>query len=148
MGFTNFSYLEEFYTRTNSSTMPTNKEVDAFLDQKKHPQRALVEALRQLIMSCDKSLVENVKWNAPNYVYNNIDRITLNLSGKGMVRVILHCGAEKRRAPATPLIKETSGLLSWPSNDRAIAQFKSIDELTSNAVVFKKCIQLWLKAEY
>ncbi len=123
-------------------------EVDLFLDQKKHPQRELIDELRQLIMSCDKTMVENVKWNAPNYVYNNNDRITLNLSGKGMVRVILHCGAAKIKAPAKPLINDSSGLLTWPSNDRAIAAFKSVEDLQSHQVVFKKLVQSWLKAEY
>ncbi len=123
-------------------------EVDLFLDQKKHPQRELIDELRQLIMSCDKTLVENVKWNAPNYVYNNNDRITLNLSGKGMVRVILHCGAAKIKAPAKTLINDSSGLLTWPSNDRAIAAFKSVEDLQSHQVVFKKLVQSWLKAEY
>jgi len=123
-------------------------EVDLFLDKKKHPQRELIDELRQLIMSCDKTLVENVKWNAPNYVYNNNDRITLNLSGKGMVRVILHCGAAKIKAPTKPLINDSSGLLTWPSNDRAIAAFKSVEDLQSHQVVFKKLVQSWLKAEY
>lgn len=123
-------------------------EVDLFLDQKKHPQRELIDALRRLILSCDNQLTEDVKWNAPNYVYKQTDRITLNLSGKGMVRVILHCGAAKIKAPTKPLINDSSGLLTWPSNDRAIASFKSVEDLQSYQVVFKKMVQSWLKAEY
>lgn len=128
--------------------MELNKQVNEFLDQKKHPQRELIDALRRLILSCDKQLIEDVKWNAPNYVYKQTDRITLNLSGKGMVRVILHCGAAKIKAPTKPLIDDSSGLLTWPSDDRAIAAFKSVEDLQSHQVLFKRIVQHWLKAEY
>jgi hypothetical protein len=128
--------------------MELNKQVNEFLDQKKHPQRELIDALRRLILSCDKQLIEDVKWNAPNYVYKQTDRITLNLSGKGMVRVILHCGATKTKIPSMPLIDDAYGLLAWPANNRAVAQFKGLEDLQSQEAAFKKIIQLWLKAKY
>ncbi|MDO5968597.1 hypothetical protein Q4Q35_02145 [Flavivirga aquimarina] len=54
-----------------------NREVTALLDSLKHPFRKEIELVRNYILSTDKNLTENIKWNGSNYCIDNKDRITI-----------------------------------------------------------------------
>ena len=58
--------------------------------------REQVQLLRDIIGSLDADLTEHVKWNAPSYVFDGEDRITMNLRNKqGLVKLVLHMGATR-----------------------------------------------------
>ena len=78
----------------------------------------LIEELRAAVLAADPRIVENVKWNSPNFTLDGQDRVTLRANPKGGVQVILHRGAKK--ADGDFRIDDPSGRLTWPSNDRAI----------------------------
>jgi hypothetical protein len=46
------------------------REVDAYLKKLKHPLKEVVEALRQIILSTDKEIGEEIKWNAPTFFFS------------------------------------------------------------------------------
>jgi len=106
-----------------------NPSVTQFLDALNHPFRAEIEALRHIILSIDKSITENIKWNGPNYCYKNDDRITTSIQPPKQLRRVLHCGAKVKTAPKEKLIKNDYGILEWKGNDRAIATFKSMQDV-------------------
>ena len=44
-------------------------KVDAYMQRLKHPLADVVEALRRIILSTDREIGEEVKWNAPAFFY-------------------------------------------------------------------------------
>jgi hypothetical protein len=57
-------------TKPNTSTKPSEPEkVDAYMRGLKHPLGDVVEALRRIILSTDREIGEEVKWNAPAFFY-------------------------------------------------------------------------------
>lgn len=107
-----------------------NGEVSAFLDPLEHPFRKEIEQLRKIILSADKSLSENIKWNGPNYSIADEDRVTMRVQPPSkQVQLILHRGSKKRAQPKDKLIAHKSKLLTWKENDRAIITFKSLQDI-------------------
>lgn len=108
-----------------------NSDVTDFLDALSHPFSKEIEQLRICILSADKSLIENIKWNGPNYYVADVDadRITMRIQPpKKQVQLIFHRGAKKLAQPKDKLIAHTSKRLTWKENDRAIMTFKSMEE--------------------
>jgi len=69
-----------------------NPAVDVFLAELDHPLKATVDRLRLAILNCDREITEHIKWNAPTFRFNDIDRVTFNLRP----REIHHTGGRNR----------------------------------------------------
>src|SRR5687768_4837627 len=106
--------------RSTTTAIPKangSQSVSDFMARLEYPLKPAVEALRQLILHAHPDLTEQIKWNAPSFSYLEQDRITLNLQGKGFLRVIFHCGAKASgKAGQGRLIEDASGLLEWPAD--------------------------------
>jgi hypothetical protein len=126
--------------------MKKYKTVDAFLEDMENSTLAQVNKLRKIIMSTEDSLIENIKWNAPNYVFNGEDRITFNLADKnGRVRLILHMGATKKEdKKAKPVLADDSSLVEWNSNIRGTITFAGLDDIQAKQVQLTRLVQKWL----
>jgi hypothetical protein len=46
------------------------EKVDAYMQGLTHPLAKVVEALRKIILSSDREIGEEIKWNAPTYFYS------------------------------------------------------------------------------
>ena len=123
-----------------------NVEVTNFLDKLQHPLRTEIESLRENILSSNPALSENIKWNAPNYCHNGEDRITMKIQPPKQIQVIFHRGAKVITQPKTNLISDQSNLLTWKSNDRAVASFKDINDVKSNSKNLIDIVNKWLEA--
>lgn len=123
-----------------------NPSVTKFLDEKNHPNRELIETLRNLILSTNQSLDENIKWNGPNYSINGEDRITMRLFPPKSFQLIFHCGAKARNDLKERLIIVKSDLLLWKSNDRALIELKKLESEDFNQKELIGIIKKWLKA--
>ncbi|MCP9768077.1 DUF1801 domain-containing protein [Lacihabitans sp. LS3-19] len=121
-------------------------EVSEFLDAQNHPFRKEIEALRNCILSANLALTENIKWNGPNYCYNNEDRITMRIQPPKQVQLIFHCGAKVKKQPKDKLINDPTGLLVWKENNRAVATFKNLEYIKSNEENLKKIVRDWVEA--
>lgn len=97
-------------------------------------------------MSAEPELTEGIKWNGPNYSFKNEDRITLRLKPKKTVQVIFHRGAKVKKQPEDRLLKDPCGILVWKENDRAVATFKSLEELEQNKAAVKEIVTKWIEA--
>lgn len=128
------------------STTNYHSEVTAFLDGLNHPFRAEIEALRTIILTAQADLTENIKWNGPNYSFQGEDRITMRILPPKQVQLIFHRGAKKQTQPADKLIETSSNLLLWKENDRAIASFKTMDEIESHRDELTAIVQKWIDA--
>lgn len=123
-----------------------NPQVTIFLDEQNHPMRKEIEALRHLILTANKGLVENIKWNGPNYSLNDRDRITMKIQPPKNIQLIFHRGAKVKEQPKEKLIREDFGLLDWKENDRAVAIFMSVLEIENNKEFISAIINEWLIA--
>jgi hypothetical protein len=123
-----------------------NDEVNQLLDTMVHPLRKEIDLLRQQILAANVALTENVKWNAPNYSLDGNDRITMRIQPPKQIQLIFHRGAKVLELPADKLINDTSGLLSWKTNDRAVAAFKNKKDIIAKQAALDKVINDWLMA--
>jgi hypothetical protein len=58
-------------TKEPALTKPSEPEkVDAYMQSLKHPLGKVVEALRKIILSTDREVGEEIKWNAPAFFYS------------------------------------------------------------------------------
>lgn len=122
-----------------------NCEVNQFLDQLNHPLRKEIEQLRKYILSAKSGSEENIKWNGPNYTFNGEDRITMKIHPPKNVQLIFHRGAKILEMPKEKLIIDYSGLLTWKTNDRAVATFVTLEEIVSNKEALQKIICEWIE---
>ncbi len=116
------------------------------LDELHHPLREEIELLRDLILSADARLQENFKWNGPNYTLNAEDRITMRIQPVKQIQLVFHRGAKVLAQPPGRLIDDSSGLLQWKANDRAVVSFKNKTEITKNAKALDAIVKQWLQA--
>lgn len=122
-------------------------QVTGFLDEQNHPFRKEIEELRDCILSSNKDLTENIKWNAPNYCFENEDRITMRIQPVTIqVQLVFHRGAKKQEQPKDKLIANKSKMLVWKENDRAIITFKNRQAIESGKVELKNIINEWINA--
>jgi hypothetical protein len=123
-----------------------NPEVTKFLEELGHPLRKEIEKLRKIILSADTELTENIKWNGPNFCFRKEDRITLRIQPPKQLQLIFHRGAKVKIQPKVKLIKDSSGLLVWKENDRAVATFKSMADIENNLTVLPQIVKAWIQA--
>ncbi|OOV20055.1 DUF1801 domain-containing protein [Flavobacterium sp. LM4] len=129
-------------------TKQSNKssEVTEFLNELNHPFRKEIEELRDHILVSNKNLTENIKWNAPNYCFENEDRITMRIQPMTTkVQLIFHRGAKKQEQPKDRLIANKSKMLVWKENDRAVITFKNSQEIKKGKDELEKIINEWIK---
>lgn len=130
-------------------TKQSNKssEVTEFLNELNHSFRKEIEELRDHILVSNKNLTENIKWNAPNYCFEDEDRITMRIQPMTTkVQLIFHRGAKKQEQPKDRLIANKSKMLVWKENDRAIITFKNSKEIEKGKADLEEIINEWIKA--
>jgi len=124
-----------------------NSEVTDFLNELNHPFRNEIELLRNCILKANKGMEENIKWNGPNYCFDNEDRITMRVQPPNkQVQLIFHRGAKKKEQPKDKLIANKSKMLVWKENDRAIVTFKSLQDIENGKTELTTIINEWIKA--
>ena len=127
--------------------MNMNPTVDQFLNELNHPFRNEIDHLRSIILAASPLLSENIKWNGPNYSVEDQDRITMRIHPpKQQVQLIFHRGAKKQDQPKERLIADSSGILTWKENDRALATFQSLEAIEKANSELTSIIQSWIQA--
>jgi hypothetical protein len=131
-----------------NQTNNLSKEVTDFLDELNHPFRKEIEFLRNVVLSADNNLTENIKWNGPNYCFNNDDRITMRIqpTTSKQIQLIFHRGAKKQEQPTDKMITSKSKILVWKENDRAIASFKNMQDIDNAKTELTEIIKQWISA--
>jgi hypothetical protein len=120
---------------TRGSTKPSEPDkVTAYMKSLEHPLSDVVEALRQIILKADKSVGEEIKWNAPTFFYMGAMKpfnpkeykrylVVSNLFKKDCIRLVFW-GAGK--------VKDTSGFLEGDYADgRRLALFYDMKDVKS-----------------
>lgn len=123
-----------------------NEEVTKFFDESNHPFRKEIEELRHVILDAIDGLTENIKWNGPNYCCNGQDRITMKIHPPKQIQLIFHRGAKKQEPLAKKLIPNTSKMLLWKENDRAIITIRDYNQLKAIKSELFKIVAEWINA--
>jgi len=122
-------------------------KVDAYMGKLKHPLVKVVEDLRRIILSTDKEIGEEIKWNAPTFFYAGEMKptnpkeyrryiVVFNLFKKDCIRLVFPSGAK---------VKDASGLLQGEYADgRRLAMFYSSKDVNSKAESLRAAITKWL----
>ncbi len=122
-----------------------NKDVTHFLIKLNHPFFEEINELRKIILGSEKEIIENIKWNGPNYSFKNQDFLTLKIHPPKNIQLIFHRGAKKLKQPETKFIEDTSNLLVWKENDRAIVTFNSLIEIQLQKSVICENVSNWIQ---
>ena len=72
--------------------MNRNPEVDAWLDERRHPLDAAMRRTRELILEADDRVTESIKWKTPTFSYKG--NIASFMPSKKVVSLMFHRGAE------------------------------------------------------
>ncbi|WP_337100042.1 DUF1801 domain-containing protein [Paenibacillus sp. YIM B09110] len=123
------------------------EKVAEFMNALEHPMKDVIEEVRALILGVDDQITEQIKWNAPSFCFNNDDRITFNLQGKGFIRLVLHTRAKvQQRIDIKSQLEDTSRLLEWATADRAIIKLTSMNDVESQRAELVETVAKWLEA--
>ncbi|QZH75851.1 MAG: DUF1801 domain-containing protein [Erythrobacter sp.] len=120
--------------------------IDAFLVALAPAQRATVDRLRALVKASAPGLEERIKWNAPSFAKDDIDRITLGLERDGCIRVVIHRGA-KAKDVAGFAFEAPSDLVRWAALDRGVMRFASVAEVASRENEISDLVRRWMEID-
>lgn len=119
-------------------------EVEKFLVELDHPMKTSVERLRHVFLGSVPGLSEGIKWNAPSFVYDGVDRVTFRLAPRGELQVILHRGAKVRADAADFTFADPTGLASWPAKDRGIITLPNLEAAVEHESDVLELVQRWV----
>jgi len=128
-----------------TSKFSDHEQVNEFMNKLDHPLKKSLAAVREIVLSANKGITEHIKWNAPSFCFKGEDRVTFNLHKNEYILIVFHRGAKvKDRKGNNPLFKDTTGLLEWVTNDRAIVKLYSIQEVNAKKDRLKKVVKQWI----
>ena len=124
-------------------------QVDAYLARLQHPLAEVVAALRQTILAADRTIGEEIKWNAPAFFYTGPlapfkpkefkrHLVVFNLYRKDCLRLVFWHGAEA---------DDGSGFLEGEYPDgRRLASFTSLKDVRAKQAKLRQALKRQLKA--
>jgi uncharacterized protein YdhG (YjbR/CyaY superfamily) len=125
--------------------MPTqHKIIPDYLAALTPDQRATADALRALASAAAPGLTERIKWNAPSFVQDGEDRITLGQDKSGRIRVILHRGVKPKEIAGFSF-DAPADLVQWAARDRGVMTFASQAEVETRAEEIGDVFRRWLE---
>ena len=137
------------FKKITSTTKPSDTAaVDDYMKKLKHPLKNVAAALRELIIATDKSVGEEIAWNAPSFFYTGAMKpfnpkeykrfiVVFNFLQQDFIRLIFLTGAK---------LNDTSGLLEGDYADgRRLALFHSMDDVKANGKTLQKLVKKWLQ---
>ncbi len=121
------------------------EQVSAYIDKLEQPIQEIVKTLRQLILSTDPEIAEEIKWNAPSFYYMGEMK---PFDPKEYMRHIIVMNLHKRILlvfPSGAKIDNTFGLLTGDYKDgRRLVEVKNMDDVNSITSPLQAAIKDWL----
>jgi hypothetical protein len=118
--------------------------VQSFIEDLEHPLKGEIVALRQLILSVDPAISEEVKWNAPSFRTSE-HFATMHLRAKDSLQLILHLGARSKHSVPAEAIADPEGLLKWLGKDRASVSFTGAGDLALKGDALVAIVRQWIR---
>lgn len=122
------------------------EQVADFFTSLDHPLKSAMAKIREIILSSDDTITEQIKWKGPSFVHGGDDRVTFNVRDSHVL-LIFHRGAKVKDSTGRGrLIDDPTGLLKWITDDRATMQFASLAEVLENEAKLRDVVRLWIAA--
>lgn len=122
-----------------------NELVSAYIEKLEEPTKQIVETLRQIILSTDAEIAEEIKWNAPSFYYSGYMK---PFDPKEYRRHIIVMNLHKRILmvfPSGAKIDNKLGLLTGDYKDgRRLIEVKTMDDVKSITRALQAAILDWL----
>jgi hypothetical protein len=104
----------------------------------------IIDVVREAVLAADPAITETEKWNAPNFVYDGVDRVTMRVPPKGGLQLIFHRGAAVRDDVARFTFDDPSGRLAWPAKDRGVLTLSDEADAATSAAQITELVRLWV----
>jgi len=130
-------------SKESAAGSTTTSSVDAFLAALDHPYKNGIQALRETILSLDTGILEEVKWNAPSFRFED-HFATFRLHPAPMFQLILHTGAKTKTSPKQFQLHDPAGLAKWATGDRCSLIFQSDEDALSKRDAVAEIVREWI----
>lgn len=122
-----------------------SNSINQFIYSCKHPLSGIFQTVRETILLANPKITENIKWNAPNFCFNNIDRITFNLNRPEYLLLIFHfCVKTNLNPDLKTNFKDPDKMLTWIAKDRATYKISNLEDFVSSKNKFQNLVNSWL----
>ncbi len=126
----------------------SNQEtVSEFIQKLDKPLAEVVEAVRQLMLSTDPEVGEQIKWNSPSFYYTGEMKPFNPKEYKRDIAVMnLHRGHVLMIFPSGAKVPDTSGLLEGDYKDgRRMVTFPDMAAVQAKASALQEVVRAWLQ---
>ncbi|MCU1516272.1 MAG: hypothetical protein JWQ75_993 [Pseudarthrobacter sp.] len=127
-------------------TQNRNPVVDAFVEALDHPLKPAIQSLRLAVLDGDSEITEHIKWKAPSFCFDSVDRVTFNLRPLHLVQLIFHRGAKVTGANFDFDVSKSNGLLEMIGPDRGQVIFPSAEVAAARQDEFVALVRAWVRA--
>jgi hypothetical protein len=133
-----------FMTKAQKTT--DQEQVTQHIRQLDQSIQPIVEQLRQIILSIDKTIGERIKWNNPSFYYTGEMKAS---DPKEYKRELIVFNLHKNRImlvfPSGAKVNDTTGFLEGDYTDgRRITIFKDPEDVVAREKALRKIIKTWL----
>lgn len=115
--------------------MIKNPEVTQWFKSCENPKSDEMEAIRNIILNANKVITEDIKWKAPNFMFNG-NMCSFNPKTKSHVNLTFHNGAE---------LNDPKGLLEGDAKQVRVVKFKDFAEIKSKKRGLEMLVNDWVK---
>ncbi|GAB2787209.1 hypothetical protein GCM10027275_34860 [Rhabdobacter roseus] len=129
-----------------AKTKATATTVADFMEQLPPPLADLVEGVRQLILSTDAAIGEQIKWNSPSFFYTGEMKPFDPKEYKRDIAVLnLHRGYVLLVFPTGAKVPDPSGVLEGTYTDgRRLVTIRTREELKAKEEALRAVLRAWL----
>ena len=141
MRFTVGEYMHGKKIKLSASEMVTEH-----IQKLGKPYSDTIETIRQIILSVDKEIGEQIKWNSPSFFYKGVMK---TFDPKEYKRDIVVVNFRKNKIllvfPTGAIINNKSGLLEGDYKDgRRLVNFTDLNDVKAKATALKNVLREWL----
>lgn len=116
--------------------MQRNPDVDAWFDTYDNPQKALVQAVREVVLAADDRVTEAIKWQAPTFIYQG-NIASFYPKAKAHASLMFHTGAS---------LPDPTGLLEGTGETSRVAKFTDRADLAAKQEALQGLVRCWIKS--
>ncbi|WP_438853704.1 DUF1801 domain-containing protein [Agromyces sp. M3QZ16-3] len=110
--------------------------VDAWFERYDNPQRDLVMAVRDVVLSADERVTEAIKWQAPTFAYRG-NIASFYPKARTHASLMFHRGAE---------LPDPDGILEGDGEVSRVAKFADAAELEQKRDALQALVRAWIAA--
>lgn len=119
--------------------------VESYLAGLEPGDRAMVDALRAIVIAAAPDLIEEIKWNAPSFRDGADHKVTLGIERKRGVRIVLHRGVAKKDATGFAF-DDPARLAAWSAPDRGVVTLPDPGAIELRRAELHDLIARWITA--